>query len=84
MIDVAQTWSRRWIPLLLLAFNPASIEGQVVRGHLVDDQTGDPVPSANIRLLRGTQGSDVIAIFMTNEDGVFLLESKTSLRNQRL
>ncbi len=77
MVAVAPRWFRVWIPLLLFAFNPASMDGQVVRGRLIDDQSGDPVPSANIRLLRGTQGSNVMASFMTDEDGTFLLESKT-------
>ena len=64
------------LPILLFAFLPSLTEGQAVRGRLVDDQSGDPVPSANVALLLGTLGSQVISRFVTDELGAFVLAAK--------
>ena len=75
MTELTLRWLRVVLPLLLFAFPPTLIEGQVVRGRLVDDQSGDPIPTANVKLLRGTQGGEVISSFITDEFGEFLLAS---------
>ena len=68
------------LTVVSLAILPKLVEGQAVRGRLIDDVTGDPIPSANIRLLRGETGNSLIIRAMTGEVGEFLLTAKSSGR----
>jgi hypothetical protein len=45
--------------------------GQRVVGRLVDDATSAPIAGADINLLRGEKGDEIVALSLTNAEGVF-------------
>lgn len=60
--------------VFLLGLVSPPLWGQAVRGRLVDDETGDPIVAANLSLLAGAQGDEVIRRVLTDDDGRFHID----------
>jgi hypothetical protein len=56
----------------VLAWRPAGVEAQSVSGRLLDAESGRPIPTAAIALLRG---DTVVASTTSNLEGVFVLNA---------
>lgn len=76
MLALGRRTFRVLLPLFSLVFGPAPMTGQVLTGRLLDDQTGDPVPGANVTLLLGERVKEVIKRSMTDENGGFSVAAK--------
>ena len=67
--------SRMGVVMVLLgAVSPASARGQVIRGRLLDDLSGEAISAANITLLSGTKGGVVVARVLSDSIGAFTLK----------
>lgn len=64
--------------LLLLSFLIATLsamaQGYMIRGKVVDGQTNETIPYANVEL-KSLDGSEVVKAVFTGDDGRFLLEN---------
>lgn len=74
--------------VLAWAFSPTAIRAQVLRGRLVDDLSGEAIPAANITLLAGTKGGDLVARVLSDSAGAFILkgigDGRFRIRGERI
>jgi len=61
-------------PALVLTL-PSDLEGQTIRGKILDEITGEPISNANVELLAGSKGDEVVGRALTDAAGMFLLDA---------
>lgn len=66
--------------LALLFVVPVFVEGQVVRGRLLDFESGQPIPAGEVTLLLGPEGNQVARRALSDSLGAFVLEAKGESR----
>lgn len=67
-------WALRGLSSLVLALvmiPPSTVSAQSVRGRLLDEETGDPIPGATATLLAGAEGDVVVRGALTDSIGEF-------------
>lgn len=69
---------RASVTLLATLILPFPLVAQSVQGRLLDAVTNAPVPSATVQLLRGADGTQVVARGVTDEQGAFQLTASES------
>ena len=82
---VTNTLSRLpgWVPrvlsalVLVLSLWPTSLlSAQSIRGRLLDEETGDPIPGAGVTLLAGSKGGRIVRGVLTDSMGEFFIEAE--------
>ena len=61
-------------PALVLTL-PSDLAGQTIRGKILDEITGEPISNANVELLAGSKGDEVVGRALTDAAGMFLLDA---------
>jgi hypothetical protein len=54
---------------------PSDLAGQTIRGKILDEITGEPISNADVELLAGSKGDEVVGRTLTDAAGVFLLDA---------